>query len=150
MQKAKAQMAVVIDEYGGLAGLVTLEDLIEEIVGEIEDEDEPEPQAAEVEILKESDDVCVVRGDVEIGKIEREFGTELAADDFTTVAGLVINQLGYLPMIGETVEFRSLRFEVLEADERRVSRLRIQKLPAETDSQAQPAEATVSKPSNGH
>jgi putative hemolysin len=150
MQKAKAQMAVVIDEYGGLAGLVTLEDLIEEIVGEIEDEDEPEPQAAEVEIVNESEDVCVVRGDVEIGKIEREFGTELAADDFTTVAGLVINQLGYLPMIGETVEFRSLRFEVLEADERRVSRLRIQKLPPETESQAQPAEASVSKPANGH
>lgn len=150
MQKAKAQMAVVIDEYGGLAGLVTLEDLIEEIVGEIEDEDEPEPQAAEVEILKEADDLCVVRGDVEIGKIEKEFGVELAADDFTTVAGLVINQLGYLPVVGECIEFRGLQFEVIEADERRVSRLRIQKLPPETADQAQPAAAAATKPANGH
>lgn len=143
MQKAKAQMAVVIDEYGGLAGLVTLEDLVEEIVGEIEDEDEPEPQAAEVEITKEADDVCVVRGDVEVGKIEREFGAELAADDFTTIAGLVINQLGYLPAVGESIEFRGLRFEVLEANERQVSRLRIQKLTQPTNGQMQLADASA-------
>jgi putative hemolysin len=143
MQKAKAQMAVVIDEYGGLAGLVTLEDLVEEIVGEIEDEDEPEPQAAEVEITKEADDVCVVRGDVEVGKIEREFGAELAADDFTTIAGLVINQLGYLPAVGESIEFRGLRFEVLEANERQVSRLRIQKLAQPTNGQMQLADASA-------
>lgn len=150
MQKAKAQMAVVIDEYGGLAGLVTLEDLIEEIVGEIEDEDEPEPQEAEVEITQEAEDICVVRGDVEIGKIEKEFGTELAADDFTTVAGLVISQLGYLPNVGESLEFRGLRFEVVEANERQVSRLRIQKLPTEAASQGQAAEAATAKPANGH
>ncbi len=150
MQKAKAQMAVVIDEYGGLAGLVTLEDLIEEIVGEIEDEDEPDPQEAEVGITQEAEDICVVRGDVEIGKIEKEFGTELAADDFTTVAGLVINQLGYLPNVGESLEFRGLRFEVIEANERQVSRLRIQKLPPETANQSQAAEAAAAKPTNGH
>ncbi|MFN0109854.1 MAG: hemolysin family protein [Blastocatellia bacterium] len=146
MQKAKVQMAVVIDEYGGLAGLVTLEDLVEEIVGEIEDEDEPDPLAAEVEIVKEADDLCVVRGDVEIGKIEREFNVELAADDFTTIAGLVINQLGRLPAVGEQLEFRSLRFEVIEANERQVSRLRIQKLAQEVV-----AETATPKPNgNGH
>ncbi|MBS1791567.1 MAG: HlyC/CorC family transporter [Acidobacteria bacterium] len=150
MQKARVQMAIVIDEYGGLAGLVTLEDLVEEIVGEIEDEDEPVPQAAEVEIFKEADDRCVVRGDVEIGKIEREFGVELAADDFTTVAGLVISQLGRLPEVGESLQFNGLRFEVLEANERQVSRLRIQKLPPEI-AEAKAAEASASKPSgNGH
>jgi len=149
MQKAKAQMAVVIDEYGGLAGLVTLEDLIEEIVGEIEDEDEPEPQEAEVEITQEAEDTCIVRGDVEIGKIEKEFSTELAADDFTTVAGLVINQLGYLPNVGESLEFRGLRFEIVEANERQVSRLRIQKLQPEV-AQSPQAEVATSKPANGH
>lgn len=128
MQKAKAQMAIVIDEYGGLAGVVTLEDLIEEIVGEIEDEDEPEPQAAEAEIISESDGTHLVRGQVEVGKLERLLGTELATDDFTTVAGLVINQLGHLPAVGETLTFRSLEFEVLEADERRVARVRIRVL----------------------
>ncbi len=127
MQKAKAQMAVVIDEFGGVSGLVTLEDLLEEIVGEIEDEDEPEPQAAEVEIVSEPDGSYTVRGQVEVGKVERVFDAELAADDFTTVAGLVINQLGHLPVVGELLEFRGLKFEVLEADERRVSRLRIRR-----------------------
>jgi magnesium and cobalt transporter len=126
MQKAKVQMAIVIDEYGGLAGLLTLEDLIEEIVGEIEDEDEPEPQGAEAEIVPEHEGGYTVRGNVEIGKIERLFDIELAADDFTTVAGLVITQLGHLPAVGEVLIFRSLRFEIIESDERRVSRLRIQ------------------------
>ncbi|MDX2042738.1 MAG: hemolysin family protein [Acidobacteriota bacterium] len=150
MQKAKVQMAVVIDEYGGLAGLVTLEDLVEEIVGEIEDEDEPDPQATEVEIVKVADDLCMVRGDVEIGKIEREFNVELAADDFTTVAGLVINQLGHLPAIGELFEFRGLRFEVVEANDRQVSRLQIQKTPQETVTTGKTAELALPKPTNGN
>ena len=151
MQKAKVQMAVVINEYGGLAGLVTLEDLVEEIVGEIEDEDEDEPQATEVEIVKEADDLCVVRGDVEIGKLEREFAVELAADDFTTVAGLVISQLGHLPAVGEHMSFRGLRFDVLEANERQVSRLRIQKLPPELAAETKATEAVTAKlTGNGH
>lgn len=150
MQKAKVQMAVVIDEYGGLAGLVTLEDLVEEIVGEIEDEDEPDPQATEVEIVKVADDLCMVRGDVEIGKIEREFNVELAADDFTTVAGLVINQLGHLPAVGELFEFRGLRFEVVEANDRQVSRLQIQKTQQETVTTGKTAELALPKPTNGN
>jgi CBS domain containing-hemolysin-like protein len=128
MQKAKTPMAIIIDEYGGLAGLLTIEDLIEEIVGEIEDEDEPEPQETEADIFDQSEDVSIVRGQVEVGKVERRFDVELAADDFTTVAGLVINQLGHLPTVGESIDFRGLKFEVLEADERRVSRVKIQKL----------------------
>ena len=139
MRKAKAQMAVIIDEYGGVAGLVTLEDLIEEIVGEIEDEDEPDPQAAEVEIVAEADGGYVVRGQVEIGKVERAVAAEFAADDFTTVAGLVINQLGHLPKAGETLDFRGFRFEVIEADERRVSRVRIRAVQPELVARAEAA-----------
>jgi putative hemolysin len=139
MQKAKVQMAMVIDEYGGIAGLITLEDLVEEIVGEIEDEDEPEPHVTETEVLLEADGTYSVLGAVEVGKIERLFEAELAADDFTTVAGLVINQLGHLPTIGETVDFQGLRFAVTEADERRVSRVNIAKLAE----QAAPVEASV-------
>ena len=138
MQKAKAQMAIVIDEYGGLAGLVTLEDLIEEIVGEIEDEDEPEPEGAEADIVDEADGRYIVRGNVEVGKIERLFEAELAADDFTTVAGLVINQLGHLPGVGEILDFRGLRFEVLEADERRVARVRIERAQASNGQALEP------------
>jgi len=129
MQKAKAQMALVIDEYGGLAGLVTVEDLIEEIVGEIEDEDEPEPVETEVGIVAEVGAACVVRGDLEVGKLESHFEVELAADDFTTVAGLVLNNLGHLPVIGERIEINGLSFEVLEADDRRISRVRVEPTP---------------------
>ena len=125
MQKSKMQMAMVINEYGGISGLITLEDLIEEIVGEIEDEDEPDPHATEIEVVQESEHTYSVLGQVEIGKIERLFDIELAEDDFTTVAGLVINQLGHLPVPGEMIDYRGFIFEVIEADERRVSRLRI-------------------------
>src|SRR5215475_12336932 len=142
MQKAKTPMAIVINEYGGLAGLVTIEDLVEEIVGEIEDEDEPEPQETEADIVEEAEGV-VARGHVEIGKIERRFDAELAADDFTTVAGLVINELGHLPAVGEEIAFRGLRFEVVEADERRVSRVRIQKPAQASDDKANIAEAST-------
>ena len=142
MQKAKTPMAIVINEYGGLAGLVTIEDLVEEIVGEIEDEDEPEPQETEADIVEEAEGV-IARGHVEVGKIERRFDVELAADDFTTIAGLVINELGHLPAVGEVITFRGLRFEVLEADERRVSRVRIQKPAKAPDERADIAEAST-------
>jgi len=142
MQKAKTPMAIVINEYGGLAGLVTIEDLVEEIVGEIEDEDEPEPQETEADIVEEAEGV-VARGHVEIGKIERRFDAELAADDFTTVAGLVINELGHLPAVGEQIAFRGLRFEVVEADERRVSRVRIQKPAQASNEKSNIAEAST-------
>ncbi len=143
MQKAKTPMAIVIDEYGGIAGLVTIEDIIEEIVGEIEDEDEPEPHEDDADIVHESDEACIVRGQVEVAKIERLFDKELAADDFTTVAGLVINELGHLPAAGESIVFRGLKFEVVEADERRVSRVRIQKATEPLSEEVKVAEATA-------
>src|SRR5215813_5208246 len=142
MQKAKTPMAIVINEYGGLAGLVTIEDLVEEIVGEIEDEDEPDPHETDADIVEETKGV-VARGNVEIGKIERRFDVELAADDFTTVAGLVINELGHLPAVGEEIAFRGLRFKVVEADERRVSRVRIQKPAHASDEKADVAEVST-------
>src|SRR5262249_2390183 len=94
MKKAKVQMAIVIDEYGGVAGLVTLEDIIEEILGEIEDEDEP---AVDNEIVRTPDGSYLVDGSAEIRKVELVLGKEVEADDFTTVAGLIINRLGHLP-----------------------------------------------------
>jgi CBS domain containing-hemolysin-like protein len=125
MQKAHAYLAIVIDEYGGIAGLVTVEDILEEIVGEIEDEDisgeEPE------EIVAAGDGVYEVLGGTEIGKIERLFGMEIEADDFTTIAGLVIAQKGSVPLAGECLTFRGLDVEVLAADEKRIARLKLRR-----------------------
>ncbi|MEA2206111.1 MAG: magnesium and cobalt exporter, family [Blastocatellia bacterium] len=123
MQKARVQLSMVIDEYGGVAGLVTVEDILEEIVGEIEDED---TTGEEIEEITESGDGSYeVLGSTEIGKIERLFDMEIEDDDFTTIAGLVIGEKGYVPHVGERITFRGLDVEVVEADDRRIGRLRL-------------------------
>jgi putative hemolysin len=125
MQKAHVQLSMVIDEYGGVSGLVTVEDILEEIVGEIEDED---IAREELEGIIEQGEGCYeVLGSTEIGKIERLFDMEIEADDFTTIAGLVINESGKVPQQGEQLTFRGLDVEVLEADERRIGRLRVKR-----------------------
>ena len=134
MQKAHVQLAMVIDEYGGVAGLVTVEDILEEIVGEIEDEDTAEEEV--VQIVEAHDGYYDVLGSTEVGKIERLFDCEIEDDDFTTIAGLVINELGTVPKPGTQLNLRGLDVEVLEADERRIARLRLRRAPeavAETE-----------------
>jgi putative hemolysin len=123
MQKAHVQLAMVIDEYGGVSGLVTVEDILEEIVGEIEDEDIAGEELQEIVEAKEGS--YEVMASTEIGKIERLFDMEIEADDFTTIAGLVINESGKVPAVGEVLTIRGLEVEILEADERRINRLRI-------------------------
>lgn len=125
MQKAHVQLAMVIDEYGGVCGLVTVEDILEEIVGEIEDEDIGGEELEE--IVEASEGSYEVLASIEIGKIERLFDMEIEADDFTTIAGLVINESGKVPAVGELLTIRGLEVEVLEADERRIGRLRVKK-----------------------
>jgi putative hemolysin len=125
MQKVHVQLALVIDEYGGLAGLLTVEDILEEIVGEIEDEDIEGEEI--VEIVESDDGYYDVLGSTEVGKIERLFGLEIEDDDFTTIAGLVINESGRVPAPGTRLNLRGLDVEVLEADERRVGRLRLRR-----------------------
>jgi CBS domain containing-hemolysin-like protein len=137
MQKAHEQLSMVIDEYGGVSGLVTVEDILEEIVGEIEDED---IAGEELNDIVEQDDGCYeVLGSTEIGKIERLFDMEIEADDFTTIAGLVINESGKVPQPGEQLTFRGLELEVLEADERRIGRLRVKRAEGENASEASQA-----------
>ncbi len=125
MQKAHVQLALVIDEYGGLAGLVTVEDILEEIVGEIEDEDTTEDEI--VEIIEGDNGYYDLPGSTEVGKVERLFDLEIEDDDFTTIAGLVISESGRVPPAGTHLTFRGLDVEVIEADERRIGRLRLRR-----------------------
>jgi CBS domain containing-hemolysin-like protein len=125
MQADHIQIAIVIDEYGGVAGLVTIEDILEEIVGEIEDEDIEEEEI--IEIIEGEDGYFDVLGSVEIGKIEKIFDMEIEDDDFTTIAGLVMSEAGYVPQTGEKLSFRGLDVEILRADEKKIHLLRLRK-----------------------
>jgi len=144
MQKAHAQLAMVIDEYGGVCGLVTVEDILEEIVGEIEDEDIAGEELEE--IVESGDGSYDVLGSTEIGKIEQIFDMEIEADDFTTIAGLVINESGKVPAAGERLTMRGLDVEVVEADERRILRLRVRKAQAEDASEVDQRESKAQTP----
>jgi len=126
MKRARLHIALVVDEYGGIAGLVTLEDLLEEIVGEIHDEGQPES----VEILEQPDGTFLVKGTTDVRKLELFFHTELESDDFTTVAGLILKHLDHLPAIGEGIEYKGFRFEVVDADTRRIRTVRLHPPPS--------------------
>lgn len=123
MQAAHVQIAVVIDEYGGVAGLLSVEDIIEELVGEIEDEDTEAEEV--VEIVRVSDGVYDVLGSTEIDKLEKLFDIEFEDGDFTTVAGVVTSEAGYVPKEGESLSVHGLEVEVLKADEKRINLLRV-------------------------
>jgi putative hemolysin len=125
MQRKNQQLAVVIDEYGQVAGIVTVEDLVEEIVGEIGEEDRRPPPDA----IREAGGTMVLRGSVPVDKLDELFGVHLDTTKqypaATTVAGLLNGIAGHVPRVGEIIEFDSLRFEVLEANQRKVLRVRV-------------------------
>ncbi len=119
MQKNNIRMAIVVDEYGGVAGLVTIEDLVEEIVGEIRDEHE------KPEIVRENEQSYIVSGGMDVDRLAELFGTKPEGRESATVAGLVSELAGHIPRRGETVDDDGLRFEVLESTDRKVERVRI-------------------------
>jgi CBS domain containing-hemolysin-like protein len=119
MQKNNIRMAIVVDEYGGVAGLVTIEDLVEEIVGEIRDEHE------KAEVVRENDHTYIVPGNMDVDRLDELFGVRLEGKESATIAGLVSELAGRIPQKGEIVEDDGLRFEVLDSTERRVERVRI-------------------------
>ncbi len=124
LQKENQHMGIVIDEYGGTAGVVTIEDLVEEIVGEIRDEHE-----AKADIVRENDNSYIVPGNMDVDRLDELFHVRPNGHEAATVAGLVSELLGRIPEQGEVVEENGLRFEVLESTERRVERLRISAIP---------------------
>jgi magnesium and cobalt transporter len=124
---SRNHIAIVVDEYGGVAGLVTIEDVLEQIVGDIEDEydyDEDEDN-----ILVEAEGVWRVKAQTEIADLNASLGSEFSDDEFDTVGGLVIHAFGRLPKRNEQVSMAGFRFQVLRADSRRVHSLRVERLP---------------------
>lgn len=120
MQRNKVRMAIVIDEYGGVAGLVTIEDLVEEIVGEISDEHEA------AQVVRENDSSYLVPGNMDVDRLEELLGVRPEhKGSATTVAGLVSELAGRIPQKGEVIEEDGLRLEVLQASDRRIERVRV-------------------------
>jgi magnesium and cobalt transporter len=115
-------MAIVVDEYGGVSGLVTIEDVLEQIVGDIGDEYDVDD---ELDIRKEGECQFTVRAQTPIEDFNAYFGTQFSDDEFDTIGGLAINLLGRLPRRGETFTLGGLEFRVLRADRRRLETLRV-------------------------
>ena len=124
MQRDKFQIAIVIDEFGGTAGLVTLEDLIEEIVGSIHDELESDEK--DVEIVDEKN--VMVSGQSEIDEVNELLGSNIQTRDFNTIGGFVFGLFGRMPRVGEQLRYKDLKFEVLELDGRKIDKIKITKL----------------------
>ncbi|WP_026224975.1 HlyC/CorC family transporter [Methyloversatilis thermotolerans] len=124
---SRNHMAIVVDEYGGVAGLVTIEDVLEQIVGDIEDEYDFDESADNIRVDQAGR--YRVKAGTEIEAFNEVFGTGFDDDAFDTVGGLVIHQLGRLPKRGEVVQIDALRFTVLRADSRRVHTLMVDRLP---------------------
>lgn len=121
-QDTRTHMAVVVDEYGGLAGLVTMEDVIEQIVGEIDDEHDFDEDTY---ILRHENGHCIVKALTPIEDFNKYFGTKLSDEEFDTIGGLVAHEFGHVPRRGESVVIGNLRFQVIRADNRRIHLLMV-------------------------
>ncbi|OZA26965.1 MAG: magnesium/cobalt efflux protein [Hydrogenophilales bacterium 17-61-9] len=126
-------IAIVVNEYGGVAGLVTIEDVLEQIVGDIEDEydfDETEDN-----IIRENEGVFRVKASTEIDDFNETLGAQFSDEEFDTVGGLVVSRFGHLPKRGESVNFDGFIFSVLRADSRRLHVIRVTRLAVDPDTQ---------------
>ena len=123
MQRRQLHMAIVVDEYGGTAGLVTVEDLLEEIVGEIRDEYDVESET----VTDEGAGTFVFSGKVSVDEVHERLGVEIEREGFETVGGFLLSHLGRMPYVGETFEMDELAFEVLEVERRRISKVRVRR-----------------------
>ena len=123
---SRNHMAIVVDEYGGVAGLVTIEDVLEQIVGEIEDEHDYDEEEAMV--LDRGNDEYVVKAVIDLEDFNELVGASLDRDESHTLGGAVVSHLGHVPQQGESARFSGFEFEVLNADSRRVHLLRVTRL----------------------
>lgn len=142
MQKLRQQIAILIDEYGGFSGIVTIEDIVEQLVGDIDDEYDEEEEI----IDKVDDSTYLVDGDVDLDDLNDELGIELHSDDSETIGGFIIDILGEIPDkndIGKVVEFKNYRFKIMSVGERRIERIKIYILeePSSEDDKDSPEES---------
>lgn len=126
MQKNKFQIAIVVDEHGGTAGLITLEDIMEEIVGALQDEFEALEAEKEVEVVDER--TFVVSGSTGIDEINELVGTEIDDEEFHTIGGFAFGLFGHLPKVGEQLRYHDLRFLILEMEGKKIEKLKITKI----------------------
>jgi CBS domain containing-hemolysin-like protein len=123
MQRRQQQMAIVVDEYGGTAGLVTVEDLLEEIVGEIRDEYDVETEP----VVDEGNGTWVFSAKASIDEVRDRLDVAIEPEGFETVGGYVLTRIGRVPAVGETFELDGLHVEVLEAERRRIHKVRFRR-----------------------
>ena len=122
MQKTSNNFVIVLDEYGSTAGMVTLEDILEEIVGDIKDEfDEDEEQ----EIVEQSKNVYLIEGSVKIDDINEKLGTHLENDEFDSIGGIIVSKIENIPKVGEEVEYDGYLLKVAEMDNNRISKVKL-------------------------
>ena len=124
-QRGQVQIAIVVDEYGGTAGLVTLEDLLEELVGEIRDEYDVESEP----VVEEGDGVFTFSAKVSVEEMAHRLGIDIEPQGFETVGGYVLTHLGRVPAVGENFDIDGVAVEVLEAERRRIHKVRMRRLP---------------------
>lgn len=121
MRADRIHMMIVIDEYGGTEGIITIEDLIEEIVGDIEDEYDKDVK--DIEVIQE--DEYIVNGSVKLEAINELIGTHIESDDFDTIAGFVIGIIDRIPELGEVIEFEHIRFVIENIERNKIEKIRI-------------------------
>jgi CBS domain containing-hemolysin-like protein len=121
LQQTGAHMAIVVDEFGGLAGLITIEDLLEEIVGEIRDEDE----LNEEDIRRDENGAYWISGNASLHRFEEVLGLQSECEECTTVSGLIIHRIGRVPASGDILHLKGFQVEILHSNGRRITSLRV-------------------------
>jgi len=129
-RESHQHLAIVVDEYGGVAGLATIEDVLEQIVGSIDDEHDPEGID---EIQEQGDGRYVVLALTRIESFNAYFGVDFDDEEYETIGGLIMHELGRLPRRGETLRFGGFAFKVTRGDRRRIQTVEVTRLPAEPD-----------------
>ena len=130
MRREHIHIAVIVDEYGGVAGIVTMEDILEQIVGEIQDEyDEEAP-----EVQKLEDGSYQVQGSISLEDLSEALGSEFESDDAETLGGLVLTMSGGFPEVGETFTYGGWNIKVMELEEHRITLLNLSKVPDDEQS----------------